>query len=94
MTSAERDELLDLYVDDGLPDALRAGVETYLAAHPEAAAEAAALQSVVIRLQAMPSERPDEWFAERALNRLLREHAAAQESPLAPNNGGTGTTGR
>ena len=94
MTDAERDELLDLYIDDALPEALQAGVEAHLAAHPEAAADAASLQAAVSRLKAMPAERPDTWFAERTLDRLLREHAAAQESPLAPNSGGTGTTGR
>lgn len=81
MTEAERDELLDLYLDDALPEALRASVEAHLAAHPKAAAEAATLQAAVAHLQAMPSERPDAWFAERTLDRLLREHAAAQETP-------------
>ena len=94
MTEAGRDELLDLYLNDALPEALRASVEAHLAAHTEAAADAASLQAAVARLKAMPGERPDAWFAERTLDRLLREHAAAQESPLAPNSGGTGTTGR
>ena len=93
MTEAERDELLDFYVDAALPETLRANVETYLTAHPEATADAASLQAAVARLKAMPVERPDAWFAERTLDRLLREHAAAQESPLAPNSGGTGTRG-
>ena len=79
MTDAERDELLDLYLDDALPEMLRASVETYLAAHPEADADVASLQAAAARLQAMPGERPDAWFAERTLDRLLREHAAAQE---------------
>ena len=83
MTDAERLELLDLYVDDALPQALRASVKTYLAANPEAAADAAALQSAVARLKAMPTERPDAWFTERTLDRLLREHAAAQDYPMA-----------
>ena len=80
MTPAEQDELIDLYVDDALPETLRTTVETYLAGHPEAAADAAALQAAVSRLKTAPSDRPDAWFAERALNRLLREHAAAQEA--------------
>ena len=79
MTDAERDELLDIYVDDALPAALRASVDAYLAAHPEAAADMNSLQAAVSRLKAMPVERPDAWFAERTLNRLLREHAAAQQ---------------
>ena len=79
MTKAERDELLDLYIDDALPEALRASVEAHLAAHPEAAADAASLQATMSQLKAMPGERPDAWFAERTLDRLLREHAAAQE---------------
>jgi len=81
MTDTERDELLDLYLDDALPEALRASVEAHFVAHPEAAAEAATLHATVSRLRAMPSERPDAWFAERALDRLLREHTAAQETP-------------
>ena len=79
MTDAEQNELLDLYVDDALPEALRASVERHLAAHPEAAADAASLQAAVSRLKSMPGERPDAWFAERTLDRLLREHAATQE---------------
>ncbi len=80
MTDAERDELLDLYIDDALPEALRASMETYLAAHPDTAADAASLQATAERLRMMPPERPDPWFAERTLDRLLREHAAAQET--------------
>lgn len=79
MTEAERNELLDLYVDGALPEALRASVDAHLAAHPEAAADAATLQATVSRLRTAPSDRPDAWFVERALSRLLREHAAAQE---------------
>lgn len=82
MTDAERDELIDLYVDDALPDVLRRSVEAYLAAHPEAAAEAASLQAAVRRLNSAPGDRPDAWFTERALDRLLREHAAAQETQV------------
>ena len=81
MTETKQAELLDLYLDDALPEALRASVEAHLAAHPEAAADAASLQATVLRLKAMPAERPDAWFAERTLDRLLREHAAAQETP-------------
>lgn len=80
MTEAERDEFLDLYIDDALPEALRASVEAHLVTHPEAAADAASLGAAVSRLKAMPAERPDAWFAERTLDRLLREHAAAQET--------------
>ena len=79
MTQAERDELIDLYVDDALPEVLRAAVEAHLAAYPKAAAEAAALQATVSRLKSAPSDRPDAWFAERALDRLLREHAQETE---------------
>ncbi len=82
MTDAERDELLDLYVDNGLPEALRASIEAHLTVHADAAADAASLQAAVARLKSMPSERPDAWFAERTLDRLLREHAAAQEQTL------------
>ena len=83
MTDAKRLELLDLYVDDALPQALRSSVEADLAANPEAAAEAHALQAAVSRLKAMPTERPDAWFTERTLDRLLREHAAAQDYPIS-----------
>ena len=78
MTEDERDDLLDLYVDDALPEALRARVEDYLATHPDAAREVAALRATAARLQAAPQERPDGWFVERALDRLLHEHAEAQ----------------
>ncbi len=81
MSENERDELIDLYVDNALPDALRARAEEYLDQHPEEAAKVAALRATVARLQATPNERPDAWFVERALNRLLREHQEAQ-TPL------------
>ena len=78
MTHAEHDALIDLYIDDALPEALCESTEAYLAAHSEAAAEAAALRTAISRLKSAPAERPDAWFAERALDRLLREHAEAQ----------------
>ncbi|MGI4791304.1 MAG: hypothetical protein ACRYFS_20955 [Janthinobacterium lividum] len=80
MTEAERDDLIDLYIEDALPEGLRASVETYLTAHPEAAADAASLQAAISRLQTTPSDRPDTWFVERALDRLLHEHSAAQDT--------------
>lgn len=78
MTGEQTEELLDLYLDDELPQALRAHVEDYLAAHPDAAEDARALQNAITRLRALPAERPDAWFIERTLDRLLREHAGAQ----------------
>ena len=77
MTDAEITDLLDLYVDNELPEALRASVETYLAAHPQAAQEVRALQETAARLKSAPNELPDPWFVERALDSLLREHAGA-----------------
>ena len=79
MTEAERDDLIDLYVDDTLPEALRSFAEAYLASHPESAAEAAALKVTAQRLYALTPDKPDDWFVERTLDRLLREHSAAQE---------------
>ena len=78
MTEDERDELIDLYIDDALPESLRARVEDYLAAHPDAAKTAAALRVTASRLKAASTDRPDAWFVERALDRLLHEHRAAQ----------------
>ncbi len=78
MTEDERDELIDLYIDDALPESLRARVEGHLERHPEEAAGVAALRAAVTRLQSAPAERPDGWFVERALDRLLHEHAEAQ----------------
>ena len=75
MTEDERDELIDLYIDDALPASLRARVAGYLEGHPEEANAADALRATVARLRAAPAERPDGWFVERALGRLLREHA-------------------
>lgn len=83
MTEDELADLFDLYTDDALPESLRAKVEDYFAAHPEAAAETAALRAVVQRLQTAPVDRPDAWFVERALDRLLQEHSAAQTEPTS-----------
>ncbi len=75
MTPDERDELIDLYADDALPQALQARLET----DPAAVREAEELRAVSQRLRDAPAERPDDWFAERALDRLLREHAQETE---------------
>lgn len=77
MTDDEQDELIDLYVDDALPEALRAHVEAHLAVDPEAAQDAASLLSTLAQLKALPLPRPDDWFIERALDSLLREHRGA-----------------
>lgn len=76
MTPDQIAELLDLYLDDELPDALRAHVETYLDAHPEAAEDVQSLRATRARLGAAPAERPDPWFVERTLDSLLHENAA------------------
>jgi anti-sigma factor RsiW len=89
MTEDERDELIDLYVDDALPEALRAHVEDYLAEHPDAAATVAALRATAARLRAASPDRPDAWFVERALDRLLREHSEAQPPVRAGAQGRT-----
>ena len=90
MTENERDELIDLYVDDALPESLRARVEEYLNGHPAEADAVAALRRTVARLQAVPTERPDEWFVERVLDRLLREHSEAQPTVRAGTQGRAG----
>lgn len=89
MTEDERDELIDLYIDNALPEALRARVEDHLEGHPEEAAAVAALRATVARLQSASAERPDGWFVERALDRLLHEHAEAQPTVRAGTQGRT-----
>ena len=81
MTEHEWSELLDLYVADELPNALRAHMEAHLAAHPSAAQDAATLRAALTQLRAVPAERPDAWFTERLLDTLLREHAAETPAP-------------
>lgn len=81
MTDDEQTDLIDLYIDDALPESLRAHVEAFLAAHPESAQDAASLQATVAQIKATSVPRPDDWFVERALDSLLREHRGAQ-SPL------------
>lgn len=76
MTPDELTELVDLYVADDLPDALRGYVEARLAASPEAARDAATLRAAVDQLRSASAERPDSWFTERLLDTLLREHTA------------------
>jgi anti-sigma factor RsiW len=76
MTDDQLGELIDLYINDELPDALRAHVEAYLAAHPDTDREVQELRATVARLRAAPAERPDAWFVERTLDGLLHENAA------------------
>ena len=92
MTEDERNELIDLYIDGALPESLRARVEEHLRGHPEEAAAVAALRKTVARLQSVPGERPDEWFVERALDRLLREHSEAQPGLGRTSSEGTTST--
>ena len=80
MTPEERDELIDLYADDALPQAW----QTRLEADPGAVREAEELRAISQRLRDAPAERPDDWFAERALDRLLREHAQADGQEARP----------
>jgi anti-sigma factor RsiW len=82
MTEDQKEELLDLYGDDALPAGLRAWVEDYLQSHPKAAQDVQSLRAAIDRLQTAPAERPDSWFVERLLDRLLRENAEA-DSPSA-----------
>ena len=82
MTVSEYADLIDLYVDDALPAALYGLAESYLAARPDAAEEAEGLKATARRLQSTIPEKPDEWFIERTLNRLLHAHNAAQDSQL------------
>ncbi len=77
MTRPEWEELVALYVDDALPEALQGRVEAHLALDPKAAQDAAALRQAASRLRQRPQELPAAWFVERALDGLLREHADA-----------------
>ncbi len=80
MSENEMAELMDLYVADALPDALRARVDSYLAARPDAARDAETLRAALAQLRDAPPARPDSWFTERLLGTLLREHDSAQSS--------------
>jgi anti-sigma factor RsiW len=86
MTEDQKMELLDLYVDDMLPTGLRVWVEDYLQSQPEAAQDVQSLRKAIARLQAAPTERPDSWFVERLLDRLLRENAEADATPALGRN--------
>ena len=77
MNENELQELIGLWVDGTLPEALRGLVEAEFAKHPALAADAAILRQTARELKAMPAEYPDSWFVEKALTRLLREHDAA-----------------
>ena len=74
------DELIGLWADGTLPDTLCSAVEALLAADPTLSADAQSLRRTRQRLtQAAGASRPDDWFVERSLRRLLREHDAAIE---------------
>ncbi len=76
MTPDTLSDLMDLYMDDELPESLRAHVELFLAAHPDAAQDVVRLKAAIHQLKAAAAERPDDWFIDRLLGTLLREHAA------------------
>lgn len=86
MTEDQQAELLDLYADNSLPAGLRAYVEEYLQSDPDAAQDAESLRATVSRLQAVPSDRPESWFVERLLDRLLRDSAEALSLPALGHN--------
>lgn len=77
MDEEELQELIGLALDDALPEALQARLAQELAKDPEAASDAESLRETVAKLKAARDERPDDWFVDRALSRLLRDHDAA-----------------
>lgn len=78
MNEDELQELIGLWVDGTLPEALRSLVEAEFARRPALAADAATLRQTARELRAMPAEHPDPWFVEKALTRLLRVHDTAE----------------
>ncbi len=85
MTPEEWTELLDLSLDGALPGAWQARVDTYLAAHPEAAQDAESLRRTLDILASAPAPRPDTWFVERALQGVLHEHRAETSAAFTAN---------
>lgn len=75
-------ELIGLSLDDELPETLKAAVDRLLAQNPDAADDAASLRAGVDALRALPSEKPDTWFVERALQGLLHDHDRAHHDDL------------
>lgn len=82
MTDEQLAELIGLSIDEDLPEALRAAVDQAIADNPAAALDAAGLRAAVDRLKALPADKPDAWFVERALQGLLREHDAERHDRL------------
>ncbi len=76
MTDEEIAELVGLSIDQDLPETLRRAVDEALAKNPKLADDAVTLRATVEELKALPAEKPDAWFVERALQGLLREHDA------------------
>jgi anti-sigma factor RsiW len=84
MTLDQMQELIDLYLDDELPEALRALVESALAADPLLRQDTDSLRQTAARLMAEPAHRPDTWFVERTLDSLLHEDAAQTPKTAFP----------
>jgi len=79
MTSDELAELIGLSIDEDLPESLRTAVERAVASDPKAAWDASTLRETVDRLRSLPGENADEWFVERSLQGLLRDHDREHE---------------
>jgi hypothetical protein len=87
MDQDELQELIGLWAEGTLPESLLARTEAEIAKDPNAASDAASLRDTLGKLRSTSDERPDDWFVERALSRLLREHDDAQdERATAPTN--------
>ena len=81
MDQEQRDDLIGLAVDGELPAGLARLLKAEATADAGVGVDLAGLRHTVARLRAMPAERPDPWYVERALLGLLREHDA--ETPVA-----------
>jgi hypothetical protein len=80
MSTDDVQDLIDLYAADELPEGLQRTVETSLRLDPELQQEIQQLRAAVERLKSAPLARPDGWYVDRLLGRVLQDFSQEENT--------------